>query len=177
MGSRRTVGKFAGEAAEGLMRPLKKIIKKGDDLPPVARAAPSPGHGHGDELFSRSGALSNREVLDQNVGLPRTQETVDRYTELAGVDFQGKPVEIVESPDDIAYLDFQGAVARTDDMGVQLGPAAFQDEETLVRTLGHESVHVQQYADGRVSSMTGPLEDEAYGAEDAFVDTWRRNTR
>ncbi len=40
------------------------------------------------------------------------------------------PVEIVESADDIAYLDFPGAVACTDDLGVQLGPAAFQDEET-----------------------------------------------
>lgn len=176
MASKRTVGKFANEAAEGLMRPLARLIKKGDDLPPVSRSVPSPGHGHGDGLYSRGGTLTNREVVDQGVGLPRTQETVDRYSELAGVDFQGRPVDIVEGADDIAYLDYQGAVARTDDMGVQLGPAAFQDEETLVRTLGHESVHVQQYADGRVSTMTGPLEDEAYAAEDAFVDTWRRNS-
>jgi hypothetical protein len=66
-------------------------------------------------------------------------------------------------------------VARTDDLGVQLGPAAFQDEETLVRTLGHESVHVRQYEDGVVSTGTPALEDEAYAAEDAFVETWRRN--
>lgn len=79
----------------------------------------------------------------------------------------------MESADDIAYLDFQGAVARTDSIGVQLGPAAFQDEETLVRTLGHESVHVVQHHQGRVTTMTGPLEDEAYAAEDGFVATWR----
>ncbi|MEV0272792.1 hypothetical protein AB0H43_28770 [Hamadaea sp. NPDC050747] len=176
MGSKRSVGKLAGEAAQGLMRPLAKIIKKGDRLPSVSRAARPPVHAH-PGLHSRSGALSNREVMEQGVGLPRTPETVDHYSRLAGVDMRGKPVDIVEAPDDIAYLDYQGAVARTDDMGVQLGPAAFQDEETLVRTLGHESVHVKQYEDGRVSSMTGPLEDEAYAAEDAFVDTWRRNTR
>ncbi|MCU7722221.1 hypothetical protein ODJ79_00680 [Actinoplanes sp. KI2] len=64
-------------------------------------------------------------------------------------------------------------LARTDSFGVQLGPAAFQDEETLVRTLGHESVHVVQYQHGRVTSVTGPLEDEAYAAEDGFVVTWR----
>ncbi|MEV6301415.1 hypothetical protein AB0M02_18540 [Actinoplanes sp. NPDC051861] len=126
-------------------------------------------------LFSRSGALSNREVLDQGIGLPRTAETVRHYADLAGVDFRGSPVEVVEAADDIAYLDFQGAVARTDSFGVQLGPAAFQDEETLVRTLGHESVHVRQHEDGRVTTMTGPLEDEAYAAEDSFVATWRRN--
>jgi uncharacterized protein YukE len=124
-------------------------------------------------LHSRSGALSNREVLDQGVGLPRTAETVQHYADLAGVDFRGSPVEIVESADDIAYLDFQGAVARTDSMGVQLGPAAFQDEETLIRTLGHESVHVRQHQEGRVTTVTAPLEDEAYAAEDGFVDTWR----
>jgi antirestriction protein ArdC len=94
---------------------------------------------------------------------------------MAGVDFRGAPVEIVESADDIAYLDFQGAAARTDDLGVQLGPAAFQDEETLVRTLGHESVHVRQYEDGLLSTITGPFGDEAYAAEDAFVETWRNS--
>jgi hypothetical protein len=85
------------------------------------------------------------------------------------------PWSVVESADDVAYLDFQGAVARTDSFGVQLGPAAFQDEETLVRTLGHESVHVRQHQEDRVTTMTGPLEDEAYQAEDGFVAAWRSN--
>lgn len=124
-------------------------------------------------LYSRSGALSNREVLEQGIGLPRTGETVQHYADAAGVDFRGAPVEIVQSPDDVAYLDFQGAVARTDSFGVQLGPAAFQDEETLVRTLGHESVHVRQHQEGRITTITGPLEDEAYAAEDGFVAAWR----
>jgi len=130
---------------------------------------------HGVVLHSRSGALSNREVLEQNIGLPRSPETIQHYADLAGVDFRGAPVEVVESVDDVAYLDFQGAVARTDSLGVQLGPAAFQDEETLVRTLGHESVHVRQHQEGRITTLTGPLEDEAYAAEDGFVDTWRGN--
>lgn len=130
---------------------------------------------HGVVLHSRSGALSNREVLEQDVGLSRTPETVHHYAELAGVDFRGSPVDIVESPDDVAYLDFQGAAARTDAFGVQLGPAAFQDEETLVRTLGHESVHVRQHQEGRITTVTGPLEDEAYAAEDGFVTAWRSN--
>ncbi|MGY2063456.1 hypothetical protein ACW9HQ_51900, partial [Nocardia gipuzkoensis] len=119
----------------------------------------------------------NREVLEGNVGLPRTKETVELYARLAGVDLRGAKFDILDDPDTIRYLDMQGAIARTDDLGVQLGPGAFQDPETLVRTLGHESVHVRQYLEGRVSSLNGPLEDEAYASEDEFVATWRRNTQ
>ena len=128
-------------------------------------------------LYSRSGAVSNQEVIDGNLGLPRTQETIAHYAALAGADLSGVNVEIIESADDVAYLDFMQAVARTDADGVQLGPAAFIDEETLVRTLGHESIHVEQYRQGRVTSDVGPLEEEAYAAEEAFVETWRRNSR
>jgi hypothetical protein len=133
--------------------------------------------GETEPLFSRSGALSNRQVVDQGVGLPRNADTVDHYSSLAGVDFRGSPVEVLEDDDYISYLDYWGAVARTDPDGVLLGPAAFQDEETLVRTLGHESIHVRQLLDGEGSTVTGPLEDEAYAAEDGFVETWRGNSR
>lgn len=164
---RRLNGKL--DDLTGVIERLKQALRR------LSRSDPTTGMPSTADvvLHSRSGALSNREVLEQGVGLPRTPETVQHYAELAGVDFRGAPVEIVESADDIAYLDFQGAVARTDSFGVQLGPAAFQDEETLVRTLGHESVHVVQHQQGRVTSMTGPLEDEAYAAEDGFVATWR----
>ncbi|MEV4276891.1 WXG100 family type VII secretion target [Actinoplanes xinjiangensis] len=165
---RRLNGRL-GELA-GILDRLKQLLARLSRSGPATSTTPG-----GVSLYSRSGALSNREVLEQNVGLPRTADTVQRYADMAGVDFRGVPVEVVESADDIAYLDFQGAVARTDSLGVQLGPAAFQDEETLVRTLGHESVHVRQHEDGRITTMTGPLEDEAYGAEEGFVETWRRN--
>lgn len=150
---------------------LKRALRRLSRSNPTTSTPPRPSI----VMHSRSGALSNREVVEHDVGLPRTPETVQRYAELAGVDFRGVGVEIVQSTDDIAYLDFQGAVARTDSFGVQLGPAAFQDEETLIRTLGHESIHARQYRDGRVTTATGPLEDEAYAAEDSFVDTWKRN--
>jgi hypothetical protein len=32
-------------------------------------------------------------------------------------------------------------------------------------------VHVVQHQQGRITTMTGPLEDEAYAAEDGFVAT------
>lgn len=172
-----TTRSLAEKGADAIERNLKdhhtndQAVR--DRLHAAAGERPGGGKDAGVVLHSRSGALSNREVLERGVGLPRTPETIQHYAERAGVDFHGTPVEVVESADDVAYLDFQGAVARTDSLGVQLGPAAFQDEETLVRTLGHESVHVVQHQQGRITTMTGPLEDEAYAAEDGFVATWR----
>jgi hypothetical protein len=127
------------------------------------------------ELYSRTGSLSNREVVEQGVGLPRTQEMVELYTRLAEVDFRRAPVEIVEDADTIAYLDHMGATARTDDLGVQLGPASFHSEELLVRTLGHEAVHVRQYQEGRINSNTEPLEGEARGVEAWHLEIFERN--
>ncbi|SDT66755.1 WXG100 family type VII secretion target [Actinoplanes derwentensis] len=122
----------------GILDRLKQLVGR------LSRAEPTSSAPHGGvSLYSRSVTLSNREAFEQGGGLPRTAETIQHYTELAGVDFRGMPVDAVESADDIAYLDIQGAVARTDQFGVQLGPSAFLDEETLVRTLGHESVHVR----------------------------------
>jgi hypothetical protein len=129
------------------------------------------------ELFSRSGKYTNMEVMEGDIGLERTMETVNHYARLAEVDFKGVRVEILTDMDTIKYLDFQGATARTDDLGVQLGPAAFQDAETLVRNLGHESIHVEQWLSGRHigSDSRAELEAEAYAAEQRFVDAWLRN--
>jgi Domain of unknown function (DUF4157) len=106
-------------------------------------------------------------------------DTVREYERMCGVDFKGAQVEILTDPDTIRYLDRRQAVARTDEYGVQLGPAAFQDAETLLRTLGHESVHVDQYLEGRVRGTgdVARLEDEAYAAEERFVEEWRKNSR
>jgi len=37
VGSKRAVGKLAGEAAEGLMRPLAKVVKQGEELPALVK--------------------------------------------------------------------------------------------------------------------------------------------
>lgn len=135
------------------------------------------------DLFSASGRLSNADVIASGTGLPRTMDTVNEYARLAEVDMRGANVHILDDlveadMDTIRYLDYQGASARTDDLGVQLGPAAFQDAETLVRNLGHESVHVGQIQSGRSidTANLADLEAEAYGAEQGFVDAWRRNS-
>lgn len=125
------------------------------------------------DLYSRSPGRSNRDLLDNPSGLDATTETVRTYAEQAGVDLRDVAVEVADDPDVIRYLDYVGAMARTDALGIQLGPAAFVDEETLVRALAHERVHVTQYREGRVDTDTQRLEDEAYAAEDAVVERWR----
>ncbi len=107
--------------------------------------------------------------------MPRTFDTIHLHARAGGVEIGNTPIEIVEDTDTIAYLDYQRASARTDADGVQLGPAAFADGETLVRTLAHEMQHVKQYQDGRVTSDTRSLEAEAYAVEDHHVEQWKRS--
>ncbi|HEX6684218.1 MAG TPA: pre-toxin TG domain-containing protein [Candidatus Limnocylindrales bacterium] len=135
------------------------------------------------DLFSASGRLSSADVIASGAGLPRTMDTVNEYSRLGEVDFLGANVHVLDDlveadMDTIRYLDYMGASARTDELGVQLAPAAFQDAETLVRNLGHESIHVGQIQSGRTigTGNLGELEAEAYGAEQRFVDAWRRNS-
>jgi hypothetical protein len=135
------------------------------------------------DLFSSGAKLSSAEVIAGGIGLERSMDTVNHYARLAEVDFRGANVHVLDNlveadMDTIRYLDYMQASARTDEFGVQLAPAAFQDAETLVRNLGHESVHVGQIQSGRTigTGNLAELEAEAYGAEQGFLDAWRRNT-
>ncbi|QIS02582.1 hypothetical protein F5X71_09855 [Nocardia brasiliensis] len=168
--------KIVADVVRPLVQRLKPLVEKIRTWVQAARTK-FLGRSGPTALYSRGGALTNREVLEGNIGLTRDMDTIEHYAQLAGIDLRGAKIEILDDADTISYLDFQGAIARTDALGVQLGPAAFQDAETLVRTLAHENVHVRQYAEGKINSMTRALEDEAYAAEDGFVDTWRRNTQ
>jgi hypothetical protein len=60
----------------------------------------------------------------------------------AGLD--GVSIRLLDGADDIRYLDANGAAAFASDNTIYLGPAAFVDEETHVRTLGHERIPVCQ---------------------------------
>jgi hypothetical protein len=123
------------------------------------------------ELFSRGAARSNMDMLNNGGGLERSTDTVNSFADRMGIDLQGIDVNIVDNPDDAAYLDLQGAAGQTpSELGgtsFNLGPAAFQDEDTLASTIAHEYFHVLQLQAGvEVSSETVPiLEDEAYASE------------
>jgi hypothetical protein len=104
-------------------------------------------------------------------------ETVQAAARSGGVGLEGVDLQIVADPEFATYLDTRPgrpAIARTDQFGIQLGPASFADEETLIRTLAHERTHVYQIGTfGSSSSLTDPFEQAAYGIEQSFVDYWR----
>jgi len=125
-------------------------------------------------LFSRFGNRTSREVLESGDHLPLNQDTIKMYAEKYGIDLEGVQVRIATSPDEIRYYDdYAQASASTIGDDILLTPAAFADEEALVRNLVHERVHVEQYRDGRVNSgAVRELEDEAYQKDEEF---WQRH--
>ncbi|MDD9368598.1 MAG: hypothetical protein PV358_00640, partial [Acidimicrobiales bacterium] len=138
----------------------------------IGTATGGMGHRTGDpELFSSGSTVSNADVVAGNLGLPRTQATVDDIARRSGVDLEGVDVRIIDDPDYIRYLDYQGACACTPGEAggtrIDMGPASFIDEPTLAATLAHVRQHVQQLLDGRNPSTASlaELESEAYGVE------------
>lgn len=126
-------------------------------------------------LFSKGGLRSNADVLANGGGLPRTMDTVHAVAGRAGVGLDDVPVQLLDDADDVRFLDEnRWATGITDRHGIGLGPAAFADEETLVRTLGHERTHwMQLQLYGNSSALTSSFEQAAYGIEDSFVWYWR----
>ena len=63
---------------------------------------------------------------------------------------------------------------------VDLFPKAFRSREELIRTLYHELVHVRQYREYGVDYVQNNIlrfEDEAYNAEDAFIEVLKKEGR
>ena len=103
-------------------------------------------------------------------GLPLTAATVQDVASRAGVDVSGTTVRIIDDPEYIRYLDYQGACACAPyeaPAEMHLGPASFADEETLAATIAHEQTHILQYAAGYEpgSGDLKAMEDQAYAAE------------
>ncbi|HET9732002.1 MAG TPA: fibronectin type III domain-containing protein [Acidimicrobiales bacterium] len=146
-------------------------------IPDAATLEATPAAEDGVSLFSRSGAISNTEALKSAGGLARTMETVQAAARAGGIGLEGVDLQIVEDPEFATYLDTRPggpAIARADQFGIQLGPASFSDEETLIRTLAHERTHIFQIGTfGSSSALTDPFEQAAYGIEQSFVDYWR----
>jgi hypothetical protein len=133
-----------------------------------ATTTQGPGRVLGADLSSLTGPSAAAEAP-----LAQTSRTVSSIAERAGVGLDGVKVHILDptaDADTIRYLDLQGAIARTDELGIQLHPNAFANEETLVKTLAHERTHVYQietfsaYGTGHV----GDFEDAAYAIEDSI---------
>jgi hypothetical protein len=125
-------------------------------------------------LFSRMGPRTSREVLESGNHLPMNQATIEEYARRAGVDLAGVRVDVADSADDIRYYDMMQASASTGPGHIALAPSAFADEETLMRNLVHERVHIDQYQQGRVvgTGVTQQLEEEAYTADEKFWNNY-----
>jgi RHS repeat-associated protein len=83
--------------------------------------------------------------------LARTMGTVNGIASKAGVDLEGLNVQIINDPE----LEGRGLYGWTDGEQLHLYPDAFENEEQLVRTLGHERTHVFQV------DTFGPVNDSA----------------
>jgi len=126
-------------------------------------------------MFSSTAALTNADVINLGLGLPRTAETVADVAGRAGIDLSNSTVRIIDDPEYIRYLDSQGACACApyDLPGeMHLGPASFLNDETLAATLAHEQEHLLQYAAGWISETGTRLltEEQAQAAETCFLE-------
>ncbi len=114
-------------------------------------------------------------MLANGGGVPQTMDAVHAVVARAGVGLDNVPVQLLNSADDVRFLDAnQWATGITDGHGIGIGPAAFADEATLVRTLGHERTHwMQLQLHGNSSALTESFERAEYAIEDSFVRYWR----
>ncbi|MGO4613054.1 hypothetical protein AB4305_03760 [Nocardia sp. 2YAB30] len=123
------------------------------------------------QLFSRSAARTNMDVLANGGGIPMTEETIVALAQKAGIDLTGVEINIVRDAEQARYLDYWDACAQTPtELGgrqIRFGPASFMDEETMVSTIAHEMTHVRQILDGRTlgTGAVRDLEAEAYASE------------
>ncbi|PXX60386.1 hypothetical protein DFR70_110228 [Nocardia tenerifensis] len=123
------------------------------------------------QLFSRSAARTNMEVLEHGGDVAMTEESIIALAQKAGIDMTGVEINIVRDTEQARYLDYWDACAQTPTeragRQIRFGPASFMDEETMVATIAHEMTHVRQLREG-VDLGTGAIRDleaEAYASE------------
>lgn len=101
---------------------------------------------------------------------PITIEHVKMICEDAGIDYSGIKIKIADDPD-LVGSGFLG-YTHPDGKTVDLYPDAFKNRETLVKTLGHERIHIMQnrlYGPPQDSHMCGLFEEAAMQSEE---DWW-----
>ena len=78
----------------------------------------------------------------------------------------------VDKNEELLRLPFAGSANANKIGEITFFPNAFKDKETLVRTLFHERIHVEQYKEYGaefVSANAARFEREAYEAEEQFI--------
>ncbi len=101
---------------------------------------------------------------------PMTSEHVKMICENGGIGYEGIKIKIVDDPELVGSGFF--GYTHPDGKVVELYPDAFVNRETLVKTLGHERIHVMQnrlYGTPEDSAICGLFEEAATRSE---IDWW-----
>jgi len=104
--------------------------------------------------------------------VPMRRSTVKRLAKEGGIGLKGVRVKIDKRKEFLNSPFFGHANKNT----ITLFPNAFESPETLIRTLGHERTHIQQfkiYGQNFVENNSRVFENAAIGIEDAFIKYWR----
>jgi len=117
--------------------------------------------------------ISNSEAF-ASLEVPMQFRTVKSVANDAGVGLQGVKLRIVRDPSFLGRGMFGYAHKRS----ITLFPDAFQNHETLVRTLGHERTHIFQfslYGRPSSSSQAAAWESAAFEIENTFLNFYKTN--
>ncbi|OCL26726.1 hypothetical protein U472_08290 [Orenia metallireducens] len=99
---------------------------------------------------------------------------VKKTAKKAGIGLKGVKVKIVRDPD-LMGRDLYGYAGGN---RIQLYPDAFSSRENLVKTLGHERMHIYQesiFGKPKDTTTLNKFEKAAYGSEEMWWDHYLNN--
>jgi hypothetical protein len=113
-------------------------------------------------------------MLPERMSKKHVRELADKYD----IDLKGVALNIV-ADEELLHLTqkIYGCAAPEKIGSLYLYPNAFESEEQLTRTLFHEIIHIKQfreYGAEYVMEHRVEFEDEAYDAEDRFVERMKK---
>lgn len=132
--------------------------------------------GIADNIKTPFGAAVFRKVQNTGdfSGLAESMQlrNVQKVAKNAGIGLDGVKVKIVRDPELIG----KGLYGHADANTIELYPDAFTNTEELVKTLGHERMHVYQTRTFGIpdSTMLGKFENAAYGSEGMWWNYYLR---
>ena len=121
--------------------------------------------GRGNGMYRKESNLGDFRELDELMQL----KNVKRIANKAGIGLKGVRLKIDRNPD----LFGKGVYGYTDGTTITLYPDAFTNTETLVKTLGHERMHVYQvkvFGKPTSSDVLINFEKAAYSSEKHWWD-------
>lgn len=121
---------------------------------------------------SNSGAFSH---FPERISKKHIREVAKKY----GFDTKGLILNI-DTNEELLRIPFAGEAVPEEIGKITFFPNAFRSEEELLRTLFHESVHVQQFREFGIEYVQNNLEEferRAYAAENEFIEKLKKEGR